>query len=260
MNIHYDTEKLNKILESLSSLTGINISFLDPSHNEICHYSSTEDFCSEYQAENGCESCESCDRELLKKCKMSGHIEEHFCHAGLYDAAMPLKKQETTVGYLLMGRLRTAASVPKDSFGEKLTFLYGKIPFLDGRRLQSLKELLANILFSDAVMIETDTAFEEACEYIENNLEKELNVPMLCKHLGIGKNRLYKIFGEAHGSAVNEYITEKRLERAKRLLCETELTVGDICRSCGINNEAYFCRMFKKHFGKTPTEYRKTAL
>lgn len=259
MHINYDVEKLNTILASLASLTGISICFLNPSCEVICRYLPKEDFCSEYQAENGCESCTVCDRKLLEKCKSSGHIEEHFCHAGLYDAAMPLKKHQITVGYLLMGRLRTEVSVPKTSFEQRLASLYNKTPFLDERQLQSLKELLNNILFSDAVVLANDTVFEEACEYINSNITGDIDISKLCKHLGIGKNRLYKAFREANGSAVNEYVIEMRLERAKQLLLETRLTVGDICQRSGINNEAYFCRLFKKRFGKTPTEYRKVA-
>lgn len=53
-----------------------------------------------------------------------------------------------------------------------------------------------------------------------------------------------------------EYITNCRLERAKKLLLETSEPVYNISEKVGIHNYTYFCNLFKKKTGITPTEYK----
>ena len=59
-------------------------------------------------------------------------------------------------------------------------------------------------------------------------------------------------------SPVN-YLIELRLNRAKELLKYTPLPVNEIALSVGIANPYYFSRLFKKHTGTSPTEYRKES-
>lgn len=260
MRITYVTQRLHSVLQSISALTGVSISFLTPSYEVICSFTPKCDFCSSYQAEFGCEHCNSCDRQLLFECRKSGNLEERICHMGLYDAAMPVIKNGITVGYILMRRLRTE-NLPKNPLcSASLAKVYGEIPFFGKNDLRNLRNLLSNILFSDAFLLETDTLFEEACDYIEKNYKQRITVNEICKHLGISKNRLYKSFKEAEEIAVNEYIIKVRLKKAKELLADTKKTVSDIAEETGMHSEAYFCRIFKLRLGYTPTEYRKSLL
>ena len=65
-----------------------------------------------------------------------------------------------------------------------------------------------------------------------------------------------KIFKEAQGLSVSQYINKVRLSKAGKLLNSTELTVKEICNQVGIENDQYFYRLFKKEYGTTPAQYR----
>ena len=54
-----------------------------------------------------------------------------------------------------------------------------------------------------------------------------------------------------------EYLTGIRIETAKRLLSERELSIKQVCVDSGYANPNYFSRIFKKYEGKTPSEYRE---
>lgn len=259
MHILYTIDRLNAVLQSLSTLTGVSIRFLTPTYEVLCDCAPDTGFCTVYQEKHGCDRCFSCDRQLLERCEKSGRLEEHFCHAGLYDAAMPIVKSGVLVGYILMGRLRTVSSPVSPVQDESLNALYRQLPFFDEERLQSLRNLLTSILFSDSVTLEKNELFDEARDYIEGHLEEKLTVSRLCRQLGVSKNRLYQCFREAAGIAVNEYIIEQRLSRAKKLLAETESTISTVSDRVGLQNEAYFCRLFKQRFDCTPTDYRKAV-
>ena len=53
------------------------------------------------------------------------------------------------------------------------------------------------------------------------------------------------------------YILDKRMYMAKYLLSSTDLSVEQVSLDCGFSDSAYFCRLFKKETGFTPTQYRK---
>ena len=59
---------------------------------------------------------------------------------------------------------------------------------------------------------------------------------------------------------MREYVNERRLACAERLLRTTDLPVYMICERCGIENYQYFCRRFKQKKGLTPLRYRKKWL
>lgn len=70
-----------------------------------------------------------------------------------------------------------------------------------------------------------------------------------------------KLFKDACGMTMTEYINEVRLERARVLLLQTDKTIADIMERCGYANQSYFFRLFKGKYGATPKEYRlKKAL
>ena len=55
----------------------------------------------------------------------------------------------------------------------------------------------------------------------------------------------------------SEYLQSIRLEQAKRMLIETDLTISEIAEQTGYHNKGYFYRIFTKKYNMTPGEYRK---
>lgn len=260
MRIHYNVERLEEILKDLSVLTGITIDFCDNEGNCLCRHNKCTDFCTALQAdENVRKRCKASDRILLEKCKKSGKYEHHLCHAGLYDSAMPIVKSGITAGFIIMGRIRSAASPTEfySSEAPELSELYFHLPFFEEKQLESLRSLLSNILFSSAIEIEYNETVEKIARHIEENINSELSVESICTEFFISKNRLYKSFGEYYGCTVNEYITDLRIENAKSRLSETNEPIYAVCENVGIDNYTYFSKLFKKKTGLTPSEYRK---
>ncbi len=264
MIIRYDIPRLEELLNNLYALTGISISVLDTSYNTIVRCFSLEDFCSFMQREEKFrQRCCECDLHILNKCGHSKKLEGHICASGLYDAAMPIIKYDTIVGYIIMGRIRSEKSpkvfdktdTDKQNY-EQLEHLYSQVPSMTKKQLHALYSLLPSVMFDSAIRIVYDPLANEIVEYINNNLTNELSVKYLCSQFYISANHLYNIFKENFGKTVNEFITEQRLAMAKELLSTSDYTVYEIAERSGIPNYTYFCRLFKKKNGCTPTDYR----
>ena len=70
---------------------------------------------------------------------------------------------------------------------------------------------------------------------------------------------LSKMTAELFGKSFKELVVDERMTRAKRAFETTELSIGDVIRSVGYENESYFHREFKKRYGATPLAVRKAA-
>ena len=69
---------------------------------------------------------------------------------------------------------------------------------------------------------------------------------------------LSKLICEYFGKGFKELLLEERMAKAKRLILDTDMPIGDIISSVGYENESYFHREFKKITGTTPLALRKT--
>ncbi len=256
MEIRYNKERLRRVLEGFSVLTGLTIAFWDAEGNPLCGHSRPEDFCSRMQEKEGRALCAQCDARLVERCKKSGQVESHLCHMGLFDMALPVSKDGIPVGHLVMGRVRSPQS-PKESPLAELQEQYAQTPELNERQIQSIITLLPEILFERAIEFEELRGVEAAADYIRKNLQEDLSVETLCGKFFLSKNALYQGFRDQYHCTVNGYITEARIEQAKALLLQTDEPVYAVAARVGIENYTYFCKLFKKHTGKTPMEYRK---
>ncbi len=77
--------------------------------------------------------------------------------------------------------------------------------------------------------------------------------------MNLTPNYITKYFKSKSGINFKNFLTMKRLERAKQLLVETDLTVKDIAERCGYNSSKQLIVNFTKDTGLSPTEYRKRS-
>lgn len=96
-----------------------------------------------------------------------------------------------------------------------------------------------------------------ALEYIEENYTQEtLSLNVVANEVNVSANYFSAIFSQAMEVTFIEYVTQKRMELAKRLLRQTEKHSGDIAVEVGYKDPHYFSFVFKKTQGCTPREYR----
>lgn len=98
---------------------------------------------------------------------------------------------------------------------------------------------------------------DHAIQYIEENFRTELTLEQLAKQCNYSTSYLSKIFKAELGINFYEYLTRCRLQHAIRTLTMTEEKIATIAYENGFSDVKAFNKMFKKHFGMTPSEYRK---
>lgn len=93
--------------------------------------------------------------------------------------------------------------------------------------------------------------------YLELNRDKDITSEDICRHIGCSRSLVSHQFKACTGVGIREYLTMLRLEDAKILLKNSNLTITDIAFTVGFSSSNYFTNVFKKAAGMSPSEYRK---
>ncbi|MEK3910961.1 AraC family transcriptional regulator [Paenibacillus sp. FSL H7-0331] len=92
--------------------------------------------------------------------------------------------------------------------------------------------------------------------HIENNYAKDLYLESIADEIGLSSKYISRIFKEITGTSITDYISLIRMSKAKEMLLNTDLKIGDIAQQIGIESRTTFLRIFKKHEGISPMDYR----
>ena len=106
------------------------------------------------------------------------------------------------------------------------------------------------------IVSDTKSVILHIKRYIKNNLSEELNRNKIAGEACMSPDYVSRIFRQETGIQLTEYITNMRMEEARRLLISTSLPIGEIAYKVGYYNIAYFSRVFRIRNRRTPAEYR----
>jgi YesN/AraC family two-component response regulator len=111
----------------------------------------------------------------------------------------------------------------------------------------------------NAVSKKIDRKFvNEFSAIIENNISNEdFTVNDICKELGISRVQLYRKVKAVLGYNINEYILDVRMQKAKYLLLNEDLTIAEISDKVGFSSQAYFATVFKSKLGVSPKAFKE---
>ncbi|OPJ66079.1 response regulator [Clostridium chromiireducens] len=141
-----------------------------------------------------------------------------------------------------------------------------KIGFLGVETLEDIEnQLMDNIaklidIIKEYSLNQSDNIVQRACEYVLNHIDEDITLTSIASNLNISKNYLCSIFKQQTGENFLEYATKAKMERAKILLKRHDYKVYEVSDMLGYKETAYFSKLFKKHTGYTPAEYKKSNI
>ncbi|MCD7871709.1 MAG: AraC family transcriptional regulator [Enterocloster clostridioformis] len=98
---------------------------------------------------------------------------------------------------------------------------------------------------------------DEAASYIIDHYDESLSLEMISDHFYADKCYLSRIFKEASGFTVNEYINMIRIRHARELLSSSSMSITEVSESVGYETITYFERVFNQYAQTSPSRYRK---
>jgi len=96
-----------------------------------------------------------------------------------------------------------------------------------------------------------------AIAYINENYRLPITLESVCRENHMSKYHFCRKFKDTVGITVMQYVLKTRLAAAKNMLTTGESAVSEVSERCGFSGVSYFCQVFKKQNGISPSEYRK---
>ncbi len=160
----------------------------------------------------------------------------------------------TTVNYMERIGVNQQDFLPEDD-DQKVREASGSGGNIDAYMLELLERALA--LRDRENENQGKHVLKKGLKYIEENFSEEsFSLNSVAGAIGVSSNYFSSIFSQEMQITFIEYVTKKRMEKAKKLLSQTQLHSSEIAGEVGYKDPHYFSFVFKKTVGCTPREYR----
>lgn len=279
MYTNTNKKELQKIANYIYNITDTVIAIYDENKNRICSYPAPDsmcEFCSEIRRSSELtQKCYESDDVAFEICKSTRQPHIYHCHIGLLEVAAPIIYDNMVLGYIQFGQItdledKTAllSNIKNiaDSYHLDYDVLVSSLPKIQYRTneyilsISKLLEMCANYIWLNSIIsIKKEGLAYNIDLYIKEHLGETLSVSKLCHQFSISRSTLYEISKNNFGCSISEYIQNQRIERAKELLKNPELTISEVSEAVGIKDANYFIRFFKKRTQCTPKAYQKKA-
>ena len=281
------SELLTTYQEAFRCATGLPLKLVKPDAmpREICAgFDNVSPFCAKLNVcEKACGACVDINRRLTEEAAINGPS-SCKCFTGMSASAVPVRCGGSLIGMLRTGHVfhkvpepkdfdRTAATLARQGLTkddiEKLRTAYFQTRVVEPERYRSMVTLLATFgeqlsKHAEKLAIVSDgdepEAVARARKFIEKTLADPLPLPLVARHAGLSESHFCRVFKEATGLTLTDYINRRRIEWAKKELLKPQARVSEIAFHIGYQSLSQFNRSFARFTGNSPTNFRREEL
>lgn len=125
--------------------------------------------------------------------------------------------------------------------------------------LQELTEFYISLLFPNEENRErlNNDLVDSAVAYIQQHFREDLKLQDVADHVFLNASYFSSLFKQATGSGFKEYLTDVRIEEARKQLVNSNTPIVDIALNCGFSSQSYFSKIFKAKTGFSPNSFRR---
>lgn len=110
--------------------------------------------------------------------------------------------------------------------------------------------------FGNEVCVDFCASIQRAIIYLDEHFTEQITLREICKVAMMSQSAFINSFKFIVGKTLIEYVHFLRVELAKELLQKTQLNITSVSEKCGFGDSTYFGKVFKKHTGMTPKQYK----
>lgn len=278
-------DRLKEQLFYYHNSTDIPLELRDTNGETLLSFTGEFKYCS--MVREACGDRSFCGRMHNEGASLSDELNDGYvfsCPAGLVHFIVPVRMPEGEKYHILAGPVAMdypdisvidsvirGYSLPMD-IRQKLYAALNSIPIVEPMRIQHLSKLLFALVDNlTAVTFEKETGLPEgyseapvaipivqkAVSYIDSHYNETIRLEHVAAYVGLNPSYLSTIFKRELKINFSNYLTQKRIEEACKLLLRSNHSLSDIASEVGFENQSYFSQIFRDHTGMSPKEYRK---
>lgn len=183
----------------------------------------------------------------------SEFMDQLYFHINIYDFE----------GYDILSECDVCEANSDPEFLNEIISLYKSVDITDHLRLkQIIISQCLDFLKQSKCRIKNKNyspLIKEAVDYIRKNLSVKMSAQSLADKFFISKGALNERFKKEIGKTVGQYIDEMIMEQARYMLAAEKIPISKISEKLGFCDQFYFSRRFSRHYGETPSGYRRKS-
>lgn len=222
--------------------------------------------------------CSACDTSAIERVRTTKKTLIYRCHVGFMEALVPILAHGEVFCVLFIGqtinenertftrkKVDDMLDIMKCSDALKAEYIaaYEKMPVISAEKFRAyvyFLEISAQSIYDNNHISRLDISKTEQFRYyISKNLCNQITVSDAAENLGISTSHLSKLIARDMGTTFTQYLTQCRMEEAKRMLRTSSQSVINIALTLKFNEPTYFMRRFREYTGMSCSEYRKAA-
>lgn len=269
------TLKIEDILQSFYEISGMDVAIVNNKNKIIARRYSGALYCTNiHKSQNCMDICLESDKCSLAKASELNDLYVYKCPFGIYEALMPIRKNDEIVAYVFVGMgveddaesvaalMSNALNVSPNLNKAQLEKSIEDLPRYSKEKLDAfaaLLPLIAEYIETNNLLSDTDMTIGQLIKtYVKNNLSKKITLSDLSWKLHCSTVTLTEHFKNEYGITIMEYVMKKRMEKARRLLVNSELSIREVAEECGFSDNEYFSRCFKDFHDMSPTAWKRS--
>ena len=277
MSVLYDGERLSGLTAGLHTLSGIRVRVLDGDGRTLCESGPRDPFCEQIAScAEGRRRCASCALQAIRESGPESGTYFYRCHAGACGVALPVRSGDrpAPLAYLSAGPFLIDLALDEQwaRAQSALGWFSGEASalrraFLRLRRCSTaersalsgvLEALADSIRLRGLVQAAGETNLQRLEHYLDEHYMDKLSLASVSAQLHIGRTKLCALAKELSGGQTLFYlICQRRMQAAKDLLVQSDMTVSAIAEAVGVSDYNYFSKIFRKATGVSPSEFRR---
>ncbi len=270
-----DIQRLKTVLRDFHNVSGMDIAVIDSEfHSIAAARNESDNFCEYIHKSVKClECCVGSDTARLKSAAAKRELTVYTCPFGVCEAISPIIKDETVIGFLFLAMgieegehhaknaVESALLISPNLDSDVLSELVKDFPSYSYEKFECFARMLpmigeyiaANDLLSD----DKHTLGQLVKIYVKDNISRKITLADLSWNLHCSTVTLTEHFKREFGITIMQYVTEKKMHLAEKLLADKRNSVNDVAAACGFSDVEYFSRCFKGFHGVSPVTWRK---
>ena len=194
---------------------------------------------------------DACGREVLQACAAAGlRVPDDVAVVGVDNDELMCELSSPSL---------SSVALDLEKAGYEAARLLGNLMSgrLTGGHVVHVEPVYVVARQSTEAIVQDDAHIASALRFIRNHAAQPIGVPDVVEHLGVSRRTLERKFSHALGRSIAAEITQSRLERAKRLLLETDMPSHRVAVGAGFGSVKTFYRVFRRAAGVPPKYFRQ---
>jgi len=264
------------ILDVFTELFGIRIAFftVDGVELKVGKSKSLCRYCDLLRSRLGYEdTCLDLDRTMRERAVAKRAMVRYECHGGMTEVVRPVFVEEELIGFLMIGQYRTSERPIKRELArawkrqegtDELERAFQDAPYYPkpyaANILHLFDVLVDYILYRQMIELYGSSSLQPLISFMKSHLEENLDLSEGSRIIAQSRSSLAHKFKKMTGKSFKRFQIDLKLDRAEELFRKhPEKTVKEIAFRLGYTNPFYFSRLYKRHRGISPSEYRKAC-